>query len=475
MTFRQLIVILRARWRIASGILTAVLLAAVVICVISPKQYTATAAVVVDPKADPIAGVVNPQQLSTGYLATQIDVLNSERVARKVVTLLHLDQSQQFRESWVSSTNGQGDFISWVAHILQKHVFVMPSHESNVINISVKWPERNDAANLANAYAQAYLDTAIDLKVEPAKQYTQWFDQRSQELRADLEAKQARLSEFQTKTGITATDEHFDIESARLSELSSQLTATEVHRQESQSREQRINGDNEGLPEVLQSPVIGELKADLAAAEAKQKDVATKLGVNHPEYQTIAAQVTALRARIALEISKVTTSLGNLTRTDVQRESELRAALETQRKHVLELKQRRDELDVLKNDVVTAQRNLDATTERLAQHSLESQIQQTNVIPLTTATAPAFPSSPNYKLSLIIGFIVGVILGIGVALLLETLNPRVRSDQDLGRLLSVPLLGRIRASGPLLEYNHPAFAPALGGPQDSSDRPVTSP
>jgi chain length determinant protein EpsF len=472
MTFRQLILILRARWWVASGILGAVLLAAVIICVTAPKQYTATASVVVDAKTDPIAGVVNPEQLSSSYLITQIDVLGSERVARKVVTLLHLDQSQQFRENWVNDTHGQGDFISWLAAILQRHVVVMPSHESNVINISVRWPERNAAASLANAYAQAYLDTAIDLKVEPAKQYTQWFDQRSQEIRADLEVKQRRLSDFQTKTGITATDERFDIENARLSELSSQLTATEVHRQESQSREKRINGDNESLPEVLQSPLIGKLKADLAAAEAKQKDIAIKLGVNHPEYQTTAAQVASLRDRIALEISKVTASLGNLTRTDLQRESELREALGTQRTHVLELKQQRDELDVLKNDVVTAQRNLDAATERLAQHSLESQIQQTNVLPLTTATPPAFPSSPNYKLTLILGLIVGAILGIGVALLLETLNPRVRSYQDLDRLLSVPLLGRISASGTLLDY-HPAFASALSGPQDSSDQPAS--
>src|ERR1700685_4489586 len=100
MTFRQIIVVLRARWVVASGMMAAVLLAAAIICVISPKQYTATASVVVDPKADPVAGVVNPQQLSSGYLATQVDVLGSERVARKVVTLIHLDQSPQFRESW---------------------------------------------------------------------------------------------------------------------------------------------------------------------------------------------------------------------------------------------------------------------------------------------------------------------------------------------------------------------------------------
>jgi polysaccharide biosynthesis transport protein len=103
-------------------------------------------------------------------------------------------------------------------------------------------------------------------------------------------------------------------------------------------------------------------------------------------------------------------------------------------------------LDVLQNDVNSAQHNLDTVTARLSQSSLESQIQQANVQTLTVATEPLRPSSPKVVLVVLTGIMVGSVLSIGVVLLLELISPRIRSEEELGRLLAVPLLGRI--SGP---------------------------
>ena len=83
--------------------------------------------------------------------------------------------------------------------------------------------------------ADAYIDTNIDLKVDSAKQYATWFNEQSRTLRADLEAKEKRLSDFQNAAGIVATDDKLDVENARLQELSTQLVAVQSQRQQSQS------------------------------------------------------------------------------------------------------------------------------------------------------------------------------------------------------------------------------------------------
>ncbi len=137
------------------------------------------------------------------------------------------------------------------------------------------------------------------MKVEPAKQYASWFDQRSRELRADLEEKQKKLSDFQSKNGIVATDEKLDVENARLAELSTELVTIQGLRQDSQSRQHQVGSDISTLPEVLQSPVIQSLKAALAQAEAKKPDVAARLGKNHPDYQAVEGEISDLRNRIA--------------------------------------------------------------------------------------------------------------------------------------------------------------------------------
>jgi chain length determinant protein EpsF len=444
MTLRQFLLVLLARWKLALGVFTAVVLATIVISLLMPKRYTASATVVVDTKADPLTVAVYAAQSSTAYIATQVDIISSERVADRVAKILKLDKSPEYVADWKDSTDGKGDITVWIGQMLQKAVVVTPSRDSSVIDISVTWSDPKTAAVLANAFAQAYIDTNIELKVDPAKQYATWFDERSRSLRADLEAKQKRLSDYSAETGIVAsTDGRLDIENARLAELSTQLLTMQALRQDSQSRQRQAGGDSDSMMEVLQSPIISGLKADLSKAEAKLQDIATNVGKNHPDYKNAAAEVATLRARLDAETARITASFSSTTQVNLRRENEIRAALEAQKKRMLDLTHERDQVAVLQNDVATAQRNLDAVTQRLAQSSLESQTQQTNIYLLTTAVEPMKRSSPRYFLNLLVGMFLGGILGLSAALFRELTDRRVREDQDLSQALGVPIFARI--------------------------------
>jgi chain length determinant protein EpsF len=446
MSVRQFLLILQAWRRLALGIFCAAVIAALAISLILPAEYTAISSVVIDAKADPVTSgpAASTEQLLASYVTTEAEIISSERVARRVVKILKLDEAPELKRKWLSATRGRGDITSWLAdYLTKKKIKVVPTKDSNIIDITGKWPEAKGAADLANAFAQAAIETSIELKVEPAKQYAAWFDQRSRVLRADLEAKQRRLSDYQAATGIIATDEKVDVESARLAELSTALVAIQSQRQDSQSRQRQLSANNESLPEVLQSPLIVDLKSTLSEAEAKRTDIAGRLGKNHPDYQAAEAEVSNLHARIAQETQKIAASLGSTTQVNMRRESDLQQALEAQKKLVLNLKHKHDEAGDLQNDVQTAQRDLDAVTQRLAQSSLESQTQQTNVVQLTYPTPPIRHSSPNTLLNLALGAFVGLILGIGTALLLEMKDPRVREVNDLVRILGLPVLGKI--------------------------------
>jgi chain length determinant protein EpsF len=445
MTFQQFLLILRARWRLAVGVFGGIVLASLVVTLLSSKKYTATASVVVDARNDLLTGA-SLEQLPNGYIATQVDIVGSVRVAQRAGKLLKLDQDPSYQETWKEETGGRGDLTAWIAEGLQESVTVEPSRESSVVEIKAKWRNAKMAAQIANAFAQAYIDTVIELKVDPAKQYAGWFDQRTRELRADLEAKQKLLSDFENEHQITATDEHLDIETARLGELSSQLTAIQAQRQDSQSRQHQTGASNDSLPEVLQNPLIASLKSDLARAEAHLQDIATNLGSNHPAYKNTEAEVASLRDRIAQESARVAGSLATATQVNVQRENDIRQALEAQKQRVLQIKHERDQLDILRGDVGTAQHNLDSVAQRFAQVSLESRVQQTNAVLLTAASEPLAPSSPKLLLNVALGILLGAVFGIAAALIFEFADPRIRGDEELAELLSVPLLGRLKSS-----------------------------
>jgi len=444
MTTRQFFLVLLARWKLALGVFTAVVLATIIVSLLMPKLYTASATVVVDMKPDPLTVATYAAPSSTAYIATQVDIISSERVADRVVKILKLDKSPAYIADWEDGTGGKGDIVGWIGQMLQKAVVVTPSRDSSVVEISMTWTDPKTAAVLANAFAQAYIDTNIELKVDPAKQYATWFDERSRALRVDLEAKQKRLSDYQAETGIMASaDGRLDIETARLNELSTQLLTIQALRQDSQSRQRQAGGDSDSMAEVLQSPFISGLKADLSKAEAKLQDIATNVGKNHPDYKNASAEVATLRARLEAETARITASFSSTTQVNLRRENEIRAALEAQKKRMLDLTHEHDQVSVLQNDVATAQRNLDAVTQRLAQSSLESQTQQTNVYSLTTAVEPLRRSSPRYLLNLLVGIFLGGILGVSAAVFRELTDRRVREDQDLMQALGVPLFAKI--------------------------------
>jgi chain length determinant protein EpsF len=464
MTFNQLLIVLQARWKIAVRTFGGVVVAVLLITLIWPSQYTGKSSVVVDNRTDPSttaadAGGLAGPTLST-YVNTQADIIGSVRVAQRVVKKLRLDENPAVRSKF-SAKPGEDISMQVAEYLVDKKLTVAPLHDSpthgsNVIEIAVKWRDPETAAALANGFAQSAIDTNIELKVMAARQYASWFEQRAKALRVDLEAKQKRLSDFQTANGLVATDAKLDVETARLAEMSTELVTIQGQLQDSQSRQHQTGVDSESLPEVLQSPIIQSLKAALAQAEAKKPDIEARVGKNHPDYQAVDSEIANLRRRITQESANIAASMGATTQVNLRRERDLQAAMEEQKKRILELKHQHDQASVLESDVTAAQRDLDAVTLRLAQSNLESFTQQTNVVQLEVADPPLKPSSPNLILNLLLGIFLGAIAGVGVAMMYELRDPLVREESEMVALLGIPLLGSIRTSSGGSWPSHPA-------------------
>lgn len=470
MTFRQFLLVLKARRVLALSIFGACIILAVVIAFVLPNQYTAIASVIVDLRAAPdSSGMAAPMTTAT-YMATQVDIIGSPRVAQRAATILKLDQVPQYKQDWKDSTGGRGDIDQWIGTLLLKKVTITPSRDSNVIDIAATVPDVKFAAVLANAFAQAYIDTLIELKVDAAKRYATWFDERSKELRLDVAAKQQKLADYERRTGIvpSPTDGRLDIENQRLAQLISQLAAVQAQRQDSQSRQRQMTGDYDSLPEVLQSPVIGGLKSDLGRAESKLAEIAENSGKNYPDYQATAEEIASLKERIRQESARIAASLNATTQINVRREAEIVDAIAAQKKRMQEMTNENDEASVLQNDVVSAQRNLEAVTQRLAQSSLEGATQQTNVSLLTPAVEPLHRSSPRRSAIFLVGVFVGFLSGCIAVLSREMMDRRIRQNEELLQLLGVPLLaviGRARMSG---LADRPGGSPRLAGQEAPS-------
>jgi chain length determinant protein EpsF len=440
MTLQQFLLILWARRKLVLFTFLATVLTATVVSLLLPEEYTASTAVVLDVKSpDPIAGVVLPGLMAPGYMATQVDIINSDRVTMRVIKMLRMDENPNIKEQWQEATEGKGQVAPWLADLLQRKLDVKPSRESNVISIGYSGSSPAFAAAMANAYAQAYIDVNLELRIEPARQNAKWFDEQSKQYRERLDAAQNALSDFQQKSGIVATDERLDYETQKLNELSTQLTLAQAQGTDASSK-RRSSGSADTMPEVMQSGLVSQLKGDIARLEARLKEVSGNLGKNHPQYLRSQAELEELKNRMNAEVGRITSSIGTAGNISKQKEGELIAAVNAQKMRILELKKQRDEINLLVREVDTAQRAFDAVGQRTTQSRLEAQSIQTNVAVLNPATEPLKPAKPKVMLNILLSIFVGTLLGVGAALALELLHRRIRSPEDLSLALDLPVL-----------------------------------
>jgi chain length determinant protein EpsF len=449
MSLSHFLAVLRARAALALLVFAVTVAAAVGVGAMLPRAWKAETALMIDAgRPDPVSGIGVTGLLSAAYLSTQADVIRSERVALEVVRRLGLERDAATLERWQAATQGQGEAVHWIARDLLERLDVRPARDSSVVTLAATASDPALAARVANTFAQAYIDTSVALRADPARQTSAFFETQAREARAQLERAQARLSDFQRDKGVFVSDDRLDIEAARLNELSSQLTALQAVVAESGSRQQQAQGPGaDRLQEVLANPLLGSLRTELTRAESRLQELNQRLGENHPQVRETRAQIAVLRSRLDSETARVAGSVGVSNTINRQREAELRQALDVQRGRVAQMRALRDQGQVLLREVENAQRAYDNLLGRLSQTSLESRSTLGAAHVLGQAVPPLRPSSTSLRVLAGLGAALGLVLALVGVLVLEWAEPRLRTVGTATAQLGVPLLGVLPGPG----------------------------
>jgi chain length determinant protein EpsF len=369
-------------------------------------------------------------------------------VAQKVVRDLKLTQRPGVREEFERDTGGVGSIDEWLASQLVKKLRV-DTAASNIITVEFSAPDPKLATDVVNGFAKAYVETTLSLRTEPSREASEWFEEQLKGIRSIVAQAQSRLFAYQKEKGLIGVDERGDVEIARMNEISTQLLAARNATYDAQTRAKHAQeiiaggAPAESLPEILNSPVMATVKADLARAEGRLEEFSGSLGPNHPQMLRAQSEVQAARERVAAETKKIVSGLSNAALQSRKREEELKNALAGQQDRLISMRDARVELAVLTRDVETSQRAYDAAMARYMTSKIDSRARQTNVAVLTPAAVPLRHKFPQVGLITALSVLVGTLLAAGVVYVLETLDRRVRSRSDLESRLAVPILGRL--------------------------------
>jgi polysaccharide biosynthesis transport protein len=438
MAIARLFKIILARWAIVLFVFIVAAAAGVGYAYYMPVSYSATAVVMVESRTDPVAGGM--QIMSPNFLTTQVDVIKSSRVSNKVISALKLDTNPTLREQFKVSA-AQGSYEEWLSRLLQKNLIAEPGRGSNVIRVSYISAEARFSALMANAFVAAYLDSILEMRVEPAKRYSNFFDDRSKVLRENVEKAQATLSSFQKSKGVVGVDDRQDLEISKLNELQAQLLQVQALAIESASRQSQSQQSADRTQEVLSSGIVTSIKSEIIKLETRLLELLSRLGDKHPQVIETRGALADLKSKLEIETRRVTGSVGISNTITKQRELELRTALEAQRAKVLRMKQTRDEIAVMQRDVESAQRAYDGVQTRFNQSSLESQNQQSNISVLNQAEIPNETKAQIFLKNAIKALIAALGIALLAGFVREFFDRRVRSVQDILPAVNLPVIG----------------------------------
>jgi chain length determinant protein EpsF len=474
MDLNQYLLALKARKKAFVTVLAVTVFTAIVVALVLPKRYDATATILIDARDEQTMAPrgMSPRERA-GYIFTQMDLIQSGKVAGKVVRDLKLASQPSVREDWERDTGGVGNIDEWIAAQLLEKLKV-DSGASNIITIKYSSNDAAKSAAVANAFAKAYLDVALELRTEPSREAGQWFDEQLKTLRADLTAAQSRLAAWQKAKGVIGVEDRMDVEIARLNEISGELTRQRATTLDAATRYKQAQDliaggvSLEAFPEVLANGYVITVKGALQAAEQRLQEQSEVLGQNHPTYQRTLAEVEGLRERLKAEANKVVASLGNAVQQNEKRVKELEGALQAQQDRILQMRTARVDMAVLSRDLENAQRAYDGALQRAIAVKVDSKVRQTNLAMLTPALEPLKPAFPKVGLISALSVLIGLLLAAGVVYVFEYMDRRVRSRTDLESRLAVPSLGVLSrwtpAGGRLLPSPHSPVRNALPRP-----------
>lgn len=420
----------------------------------------------------------NHPDISPEYFQTHFELMKSHFVLQQTASRLHLAERPEFNrppsmvERVMSGLStlmrrvvpSDRDRVAKLAEDRESELLrsfsqtieVMPIRGARLAHVIANSEDPNFAALAANTLAAVYIERAQELNAAAKEQAAQWFMGHLDELRAKVESSQEKLYLFRKQHGLLSNRERQTVATQKMTELDSELVKAEMKKAETLSRFQQIqsaihgSGESGGinwssldaLSEVLNSPLIQNLRAQEIRASGTVAELSDKYGGLHPKLARAKAELQELRDQTRREIQKIYDSIKQEYESAVVREKAIREAVNRHRKEKLDLEQYEIEHGILEREAESSQHLHDVFLKLTKEADIISGMRNASVYIADPAVAANEPVKPKKKLNIMIALVIGLLSGFGVALFLESTNKVLTVPHDVERHIpSVSLLG----------------------------------
>ncbi len=448
--YDYLLILRKHQWLILSFMLAVVTIVAIATFRMQPV-YVATARVEIDRENAnilPFQGSDSYDYMMDleNYIETQSKILTSETLALQTIRNNALSARPEF-----SSPGGPSEAIASGSLANQKRpielaeflgsLFVKRVPSSRLMDVSFESTDPQLAARIVNAHIASYIEQNFRSKYESTAQASTWLTGQLDDLRVKVQRSEDALITYERQNQIWTLDDKQNITTQRLADINKQLTDAQSERMKKESLFQFAKSGNlDAVPQVQSNATFMDLLRKHADLSSQYTDALSQYGPNFPKVQRLQAQVRDIDDRIEKEKQKIVDVLESDFREAREHETMMTGALDDQKVAANQMAEKLVEYNILKREAEANKALYEGLMTKLKETAISASLRSSNIRVVDPAMIPSTPSRPAKTRNVALAFLVGLVGGIGLALMREYLDNTVKTPDDIETLARLPSL-----------------------------------
>jgi len=454
--YDYLLTLRKHQWLILSFVLAVVTITSIGTFRMQPV-YVATSRIEIDRENSnilPFQGTDSFDYMSDldNYIETQSKILTSETMALQTIRggvlsgqtdfASDLSASDALSTGSLANMKPPPELGSFLASLSVKRV-----PNSRLMDVSFESTSPLLAAQIVNAHIKNFIEQNFQSRYEATTRASTWLTDQLSELKIRVEkAEDARIT-YERQNQIWALDgDKQNVTTQRMADLNKELTDVQSERMRKQSLfEFAKAGDMDSVPQIRDNPVVQDLFRKRTEMYSQYADALSQYGPNFPKVQRLQSQVKEIEATAEKEKKSVIARLESEYREALQREELLTQALDQQKVQVNQMSERMVQYSILKREAEANKALYDGLLTKLKEAGISAGLRSSNIRVVDPAMVPTTPARPAKTRNIVLSFLIGLVGGIGLALLREYMDNTIKSPDDIETLARLPSLAVVPA------------------------------
>src|SRR5467141_899135 len=454
--YDYLLILRKHQWLILSFILAVVTITAIGTFRMQPV-YIATSRIEIDRENSsilPFQGTDSYDYVSDldNYIETQSKILTSETMALQTVRSGILSSqgdsavdpaaSDAFATGSLANMKPPPELGAFLASLSVKRV-----PNSRLMDISFESTSPLQAAQIVNAHLKHYIEQNFQSRYEATTRASTWLTDQLNELKIRVEKSEAARIAYERQNQIWALDGgKQNVTTQRFADLNKQLTDAQSERMRKQSLFEYVKaGVMDAVPQIRDNPVVQDLFRKRTEIYSQYTDALNQYGPNFPKVQRLQSQLKEIEAAAEKEKKGVIARLESEYRESRQREELLSQALDQQKAEVNQMSERMVQYSILKREAEANKALYDGLLTKLKEAGISAGLRSSNIRVVDPAMVPQYPARPAKTRNIVLSLLIGLVGGIGLAILREYMDNTVKSPDDIESLARLPSLAVVPA------------------------------